>query len=146
MPSQFVPAETVRLPLPDGQWVDVKECLNHAEHQRMYEALYAEDHSGEIVRQPFKVGDALVLAYLVEWSFTNLDERPALLRGRPREEREAMIGNLYQDYYLEVKDAIEAHHAAVSRDRAEKKRRRIGADASPTTSPSLALAAGAMSG
>jgi hypothetical protein len=144
--SPIVPARTQRVVLPGGHWVEVKACLNHGEHQEMYEALYVENAEGQVMKQPFKMAEAVVLAYLVDWSYVDLDGQPLTLRGKSRDERHQILKNFYQDYYLDVKDAVDAHHAAVTRERAQKKRLRSGGDASPMTLPSPADAVGAMNG
>lgn len=124
MESPIVPPRTVRLPLAEDAWLDVKDCLNHGETQALYLELYRTMPDGELSRRnPLETGDALILAFLVDWSFAEW----LPIRGRGPEELRAALAGIYQDVYLDIKEAIEGHADRVTAARHEKKRIRRGA-------------------
>jgi hypothetical protein len=140
MDSRLVHPERVRLPLLEDAWIEVKARLNHGETTELYERLYERAPDGELQRHPLRWADALVAAYLVDWSI----DPP--IRGAGGDERRAALNAIDQDTFLEIKEAVEAHVNALERARAEKKRRRTGDRASSPISASPVAAAGAMSG
>jgi hypothetical protein len=142
----LVAPEAVRLPLSDGDWIDVRKRLNHGEHSRMLERLYIITPEGEARRDPLKWADVIVTAYLLDWSLTDPAKGRLEIRGQSFSAMQAALDLIDPDDFAEVREAIETHASAVARAAAEKKRRRTGENASSTTSPSLAVVTGAMSG
>lgn len=135
------PLHPVRLPLSDGEWIEVKAQLNHEEHQDLMEAFYVTSERGELLRQPQKWADAIVVAYLVDWSLTT-----TVIRGRPRAEIQSALNNLEQESFREIQDAIEAHADRIAAERAEKKTIPSGGHASAPISLSLVAATGGTNG
>jgi hypothetical protein len=116
MSSWMVLPRVVRLPLSNGDWVDVKAQLNHGEHQAVLERCYVLTPDGDVQRQPFKIVQATVVAYLVDWSATDLPIRgaaPALV--------EQALNSISQERFTEIRQAIDAHAEAIERERDEKK-------------------------
>ncbi len=125
---RFVDPEEVRLPLSDGDYLDVKKTLNAGEYRQL---LYAQfkDTDGDTIRLDHaKVGIAKLLAYILGWSFSGKDGRPeAYNLEQPEEIRRALIDNLDQDTYRELLAAVNAHEAAQEQAlEAKKKDRAIG--------------------
>jgi hypothetical protein len=141
-----IPTEPVRVTLSDGQWIELKERLNHGEHQQMMERLYLTLENGDLRRQPLKWADVLVTTYLVNWSYTDPSGRPIVIRGISRNDLQSTLDNLDQEIFQEILDAVEAHASRMAAERAEKKTTRRGDGASPRTSPSLVAVTGATNG
>jgi hypothetical protein len=95
-------SETVRLPIRDGDWIEVK-----------YE-LCVGDTRGPIARvlreedfQSYRVLNAK--AWLVDWSLRDAQDRPLPLT-------EAALNSLTIETFNELYDAIDAHHKATQEE------------------------------
>lgn len=129
---RFVTAETKTLTLEGGDTLTVKARLSHGEYTAMFARTYREKPDGSPGVDYLATGDALVLAYLVDWS-----AEPAL-RGLGDDEKSDLLRNLDQASFLAIKRAIEAHETRVAAEDATlKKTGSIGAS-SPPTWPSVA--------
>jgi hypothetical protein len=142
----IVAPEAVRLPLSDGDWIDVRKRLNHGEHSRMLERLFILTPEGEARRDPLKWADVIVTTYLLDWSLSDPAKGRLGIRDQPLSAIQAALDLIDPDDFAEVREAVETHASAVARAMAEKKRRRTGESASSPTSPSLVAVTGAMSG
>lgn len=112
---RFVQPEVVRLPLSDGDWIDVKKELNAGEQRRVFSRLVKEMHFGEKAEvNPEQVGFSKVVEFLVGWSFTDAD-------GKSVPVSEAAISNLDGDTYAEIVKAIDAHEEQLDAARAAEK-------------------------
>jgi hypothetical protein len=129
---RFVTPETKTLTLEGGDTVTVKARLSHGEHVAMYARTYREKPDGSPGVDYLATGDALVLAYLVDWS-----AEPSL-RGLSDDERGDLIRNLDQASFLEIKRAIEAHENRVAAEDAALKKTVSIAGSSPPISRSVA--------
>jgi len=145
MQSAVVAPNTVRLDLPDGEFVIVRERLNMGEWRAMYETL-PEGREGDRRMDGFPIRWAFTLAYLVDWSLTDLDGKPLVIRDRSRAEIASILDAIDPDLFLELANAIEAHRIRVAQARAAQKKMLTGAPASPPISPSPDGADGVMSG
>lgn len=113
--SWFVTPEVVRLSLPEGQWIDVKKKINVGEQREMYARIYPAAAAGEKLKlDVMQVGVAKVLAYLVAWSLTDA-------AGKPVAVDEAAINNLHPDKFKHIREAVDAHEAAIDSARGEEK-------------------------
>jgi hypothetical protein len=126
---RFVRPDTVRLPideLGDDTWILVKRELTYGEERRMFARLYTEAADGKLATNPLYSENAIVLAYLLDWS--DLDHP---IRGVSREELEATLDHLDPASMHAITRAVDAH---LGRQRAaredEKKTTPIGASAS----------------
>lgn len=144
MPPGMHAPESVRIDLPRGDWVLVKKRLTAGEMRRSF-ALMVREESGSV--DPLMVGVNKVLTYLVDWSVTDMHDRPLVIRDQPPDRVLAILDALDHDCYQEVKDAVDAHEAAMTREReAEKKRIRDGGTRSSATSESPVSSAGVTTG
>src|SRR5688572_26873246 len=73
---RVVAPETVRLPISDGDWVEVKKTLNYGESRKFKGDLYTIGPDGRAVPNMQNLGHADVMAYLVDWSMVGLDGKP----------------------------------------------------------------------
>lgn len=139
MASRFVSPDVVRLPLTDGDWIDVKKRLNTGEQRRVFAKMARDMVPGEKVKlDPEQVGLAKVIEYLIAWSFTD--------NGKPVALSPDALGNLDVDTFNEIREAIEAHEEIQDAEREKEKNERAGGPASKPTSPSPVDAVGATSG
>jgi hypothetical protein len=126
---RFVQPSVVRLPLSDGEYVDVKQELTAGEQRRIFSQLVKEMHAGEkTVLDPEQVGKTKLLEYIVGWSFLGLDGQPAPVC-------ESTIDCLDTDTYRELVDAVDAHELRSEQARAARKNGQGGEKVSPAISP-----------
>jgi hypothetical protein len=149
--SRFVDPEVKVLPLSGGDTITVKRRLNWGEQNDAHARMYRPGIDGALRVDAFKVGIAIVSAYLVDWTLRDKHGEIVPLRdanGRPfpLDEIEMTLRSLDPDSFLELKEAIERHDAETRAARAEEKKRRDGSlDAKPI-SPSPSGVDGASSG
>jgi hypothetical protein len=113
--SDVVVPRTKEIALSRGRTITIREELNHGETVAMRARMYRERADGQTVVDPLKIPDAIVIAYLVDWTLTDASERRLELRGLPPDDVQAVLNNLREPAVAEIKDAIEAH---VDRQRA----------------------------
>jgi hypothetical protein len=136
--SDFVDPVPERLPLSDGQFVDIKQRLNHGEREDMFAGMSAFVTPGEpaqLDRKHFRT--AKVLAYLIGWSLTNKGRPVPYSPELPERTRTDTLRSLSPDRFDEIHQAIEAHEAAQA-----QKKMAAGATASSPSSPLPASMAG----
>lgn len=113
--NRFISPEIVRLPLSDGDWIDVKKELNAGEARRVFTKLVKTMHAGEKAElNPEDVGKTKLVEYLIGWSFIDQD-------GRPSAYSPEALDDLEPDTYNEIAKAIETHEEAAEKARAERK-------------------------
>jgi len=138
----IVRPDELRLTLEDGQhYVIVKAELNYGETIAMYAQMRGPDGGAD----PLKVGSALVVAYLLDWSLTDNDGRILSVREQPPDVVTAALNHLPYDEGQAVVAAIRAHDTALIAAREEKKRP-SGAPTSAASSRLHAVATGATNG
>jgi hypothetical protein len=113
--SWFVQPEIVRLPLSDGQFLDVKRELTFGEYRKIQTDMMAGALvQGEPIKlDPRKVGITRLLAYIVDWSLSDGE-------GRPTPISESAIEQLQADRAREIVDAVTAHEETQDRARRER--------------------------
>jgi len=104
---RFATADTRTLTLSDGETLTVKARLTHGEVQAMFARMYARQ-DGQTVVLPSS-GDALIVAYLVDWSAKDEQGRPVPLRGLSPSEVQDRLDALEHEAVLEMRDAIKEH-------------------------------------
>jgi len=62
---------------------------------------------------PTESGVAMVLAYLVDWTFTDFDGRPLVIRDQPPATVRALLDVIDADSYMEVQRAIQGHDTTI---------------------------------
>jgi len=124
---RVVAPAVVRLPLSDGDWLDVKRELNAGEYSDLLTDLVA--------RKPF----SKILQYVLGWSLTGFNDEVLAweLDGDP-ELRRATVRSLDKGTLRELTAALDRHEAAEEAAIAGKKTTRA---ASPASSPPSASAA-----
>ena len=128
MRCRFVQPEIVRLPLSDGDYVDVKKELTAGEQRRMFAGMMRDMTLGEkVTLNPELVGRTKVSAYVIVWSFVDAELKPVPVS-------DSAIDNLDTETYAELVKAIDAHEAAM--EAVKEKNGTSGRAKSEATSPS----------
>ena len=125
---------TVKIPLSRGDWILVKQHLTAGEQQEMFARMLLPNRQLD----PVKVAPGKVLAYLLDWSFTDFDDRPIRIAEQSEDVVRQALKDIDDDAFLEVQQAIETHEAAMHQAREQEKNAPDGANASSVTSPSAA--------
>lgn len=135
---RFVQPDTVRLPLSDGDFIDVKRELNSWERRRILSSLVNTGlgFGEKPTLNPQLVGKTRIVEYLLGWSFIDAE-------GRPVPVSESALDSLDMDTYAEVSAAIDAHEERGDQLREAKKKPPAGESASSATSPLPSTSAGA---
>jgi len=108
--SRVVLPAVVRVPLSEGDWIDVKRELNAGEYYDLLTAMAD--------RQKF----AKILAYVVGWSFVGEDDHPIpYALDDPEPARRDTIGALDKGTLRELIAALDKHEAAQEQLLAKKK-------------------------
>ena len=135
-----IPRE-VTLPLANGRAVTVWAELNHGQHIAMLARMFTESKDGELRRDVIKTTDATVIAYLLDWTLTDGTGARIPVRGLAPDAVQDVLNNLRQASALEVKQAIEAHHARVEAAGEALKKTASTDDSCSTPLPSASAAA-----
>jgi hypothetical protein len=123
--NRLVYPEEVRLPLSDGDYIDVKKQLNAGEYRKVLYDQFKDTEGDKVVLDHSKVGMVKLLAYLLGWSFVSRNNDPIPYRlDQPEEIRRATIDSLDQETYRELIAAINAHEAREEEALAAKKKDR----------------------
>jgi hypothetical protein len=126
-----VAPDVVRLPLSDGDSVEVKKILNAGEYRKLIYDQFKESPDGDkVVLDHSKVGMAKLLAYIIGWTFVGFNGQPLPYRpDEPEDIRRATIDGLDQDTYRELIAAVTAHEEREDAALEAQKKTRITAPA-----------------
>jgi len=120
--SRFVKGEQVRLPLSDGDFIDIKKSLTHGEREDMLAAIAPTIIIGERRRLDARnVRTAKVLTYLVGWSLLDDGQPVPYSLDLPEDFRRDTLRQLDPSTFDEIHRAIEQHEAADDAERTGKK-------------------------
>jgi hypothetical protein len=160
MGNRFVRPDTVRLDISAGDWLEVKRRLTAGEQRQAFARIIKtaggsavassvdgappEVHA-DIQVHPAQVGLSQVLAYLVDWSLTDADGKPVVIRGKSLQVVSSALDALDMESYQEIEQAIRTHEAAMLQERTQEKKVTSGASASSVISPSPSDVTGRMS-
>ena len=108
---RFVQPQVMRLDLSDGDWLDVRRELTVGEQrQAMARAVKSMRADGRIEPDLANVGKAEIGAYIVDWSFTDANDKRVPYS-------ETALDNLTTPAYNEIEIAVRAHIAAIEAER-----------------------------
>jgi hypothetical protein len=123
---RFVEPELVRLPLSDGDWIDVKKILTTGEQRRMFADMRRRFAPGELPSvDPAQVALARAVAYIVMWSFVDR-------HGQPVPVSPGAIDQLDTWTFTEIREAIDAHERAQDQAFDDEKKTRSSTTTSAT--------------
>jgi len=108
---------TERLELSQGDFLIVKQDLTAGEYRAFLRAAtkpigLAAGGTPAMELDPIAAGEAMVLAYLLDWSFQDADGRPLVIADQPPAVVRAALDHLDSASYMEVQRAIQAHQTA----------------------------------
>lgn len=123
---------TERLELSQGDYLIVKQDLTAGEYRELLRAstkpvILAAGDTPAFEIDPMAAGLAMVLAYLLDWSFADADGRPLVIADQPPAVVRAALDHIDSDAYMEVQRAIQAHQAAREAALADEKKTAPGA-------------------
>ena len=137
MGSRVRRPDTDILAISGGDTLTVKRYLTAAEFRELIRAatkpvkVGAMIPAGDLAMEidPTESGVATVLAYLVDWTFTDFDGRPLVIRDQPRAVVRAALDLIDAESYMEVQRAIQAHDTAMKAFADEEKKMTNGGSA-----------------
>lgn len=106
--NRFVMPEVVRLPLSDGDWIEVKRRLNVAERRSITSAATKNGMSVDTKRVYVDANDlefAKVDAWVLDWNLVGEDDKPIKYSAQA-------VRALDPETFNEITDAIDAHEKA----------------------------------
>jgi len=133
---------TDRLELTEGDYLVVKRDLSAGEYRDMIRAStrpVTVTHLGTpgLELDPIAAGFAMVVAYLLDWSFTDAEGRKMVIADQPVAVLKTALDHIDSDAYMEVQKAIQEHQAARTKALAEEKKTRSGQTAPDRTLTSV---------
>lgn len=132
---RFVLPETTTIQLTDGDWIEVKKRLMNGERRTILVSLVGTRTDEGLKPDKETMGMAEVAAYLVDWSLVGPDGRRVSIDTEGK--KYAALRALDPDDYDEIETAIDAHKAAMARERAALKNSKDGKPESSATLPSV---------
>lgn len=147
MSSRMRRPETVTLQITRGDWLVVKKHLTAGEQRAMFRHMMREMPNGDGDRiDSARVGLSRMITYLLDWSITDADDKPVLIRDQPDTVIAAALDALEVDSFTEILDAIDAHIASMEKERAKEKNGPATESVSSRTSSSRRRSAGVTTG
>lgn len=124
------------IPISGGDTLTVKKFLTAGEFRelirastkpvRMDTASIASGRDLSFEIDPTESGLAMVVAYLVDWTFTDFDGRPVAIRDQSPAVVRAALDAIDADSYMEVQRAIQDHDKSVRAFAAAEKKMTSG--------------------
>lgn len=137
MGSRVRRPETETIAISGGDSLTVKKFLTAGEFRELVRAATkplrldaataasGKDLSFEI--DPTESGVATVMAYLLDWTFTDFDNRPVVIRDQPPSVVRAALDAIDAESYMEVQRAIQEHDKSMRAFVAAEKKMTSGA-------------------
>lgn len=132
---RFATNDTRTLTLPDGDTLTVKARLTHGEVQQMFARMY-DQRDGQTVVSP-QSADAIIVAYLLEWSAKDATGQPVPLRGLSPSDVQDRLNALEHDSVIEIRNAIKEHESAMRAEVDALKKTAGGGNGSAPILPSV---------
>jgi hypothetical protein len=118
--GRFRKPEVVRLDLTQGDWILIHSRLNVGQLRKVQARSAKRVFAGEAVEVDLeKAGISNTAEYLIDWSFTNHEGQPVVIRDQPADVVMQILSNLDPEDYNEIADAIAQHEKTLTE---EKKR------------------------
>lgn len=118
-----VKPRSVRLPIGDEQYIEVKRRLNTGERQDFFDAISLPARAGQIPNvKSSSVVVEKVQAYLLRWSLTDGGQPVPMSTDMPKEERISILRSLDPDLFDQIRTAINQHEDAIDLEIAEAKK------------------------
>lgn len=131
MSSRMRRPETVKLEISRGDWLLVKKHLTAGEQRAIFRRMMKDGITGDTI-DSVRVGWSKMVGYLLDWSITDADDKPVVIREQPEEVIGAALDALDIDSFAEILKAVETHEAAMAEERASEKNAAAGTSSTPT--------------
>jgi hypothetical protein len=139
MGSRYRKQEEMRLTLDGGDWLLVRKHLTAGEQREGFSRILTYRLGERLPEVHSKhLGLAMVVAYLIDWSITDADDKPIAIRDQPYEFVAAALEAQLPESFNEILAAVQAHDAAMVAAREQEKKVQAGASAPDPTSTSVA--------
>ena len=113
--SRFVKPEVVRIDLTNGDWILVRRQLTAGELRRVFARTAKPVLTGQPIEVDLeKAGISEMVAYLVDWSFTDEQGKPVAIKDMPAEYVLDVLNNLDGASFAEIYQAIQVHEASIA--------------------------------
>lgn len=140
----FAKQENSKIDLPGGHWLLIKKRLTAGEERAMYGQMLKESGIGV---DPTKVSDSKIVAYLLDWSVTDADDKPIVIYDQDESAVRSALSGMRKEAYKLIQREIEDHMARVEREDEEEKKMILGGEPeSSKTSHSAESLVGATTG
>lgn len=141
MGSFYRRQEELRLEISDGNWLLVRKHLTAGE-ERDAQARVIKAGSFKQGERPEldleHLGIAQAVSYLIDWSITDVDDKPIVIRGKSYDFVAAALRNATPEGLREILEAIQAHDSAMTDERERQKKVLAGTTARAPTFTSVA--------
>lgn len=141
MGSRYRKQEDLRIELSGGDWLLVRKHLTAGE-ERDAQARVIKAGTFKPGERPEldleHLGIAQAVAYLLDWSITDADDKPIRIRDQSYAFVAAALRNQTPESLREILDAIQAHDGAMMAEREHEKKVPAGGTGSSQTSTSVA--------
>jgi hypothetical protein len=136
MSRWYLKPEEVRLELDGGDWLLVKKHLTAGETRHL-QARAIKAGSMKAGTQPEldlkNLATAQAVEYLLDWSITDVNDNPIRIRDQSDDVIASALDDMAPEGCKVILEAIQAHDAAMERERDHQKKVRDGAtEPSPT--------------
>jgi hypothetical protein len=145
MSSRIRRPETLRIALTRGDWIVVKKHLTAGETRRVFRRMIRKGATGDEI-DSLQVGLSKMVVYLVDWSITDADDQPVIIRGQSEDVVADVLEMLDVDSFAEILKAVETHERTMDAEREDEKKTASGISKSDPTWPSPASLDGATNG
>ena len=139
MASRMVPRQATTLPLSNGDNLIVRTRLSHGDLRAAYARTYVAGVDGEMRVNPLLVGDAMLVAYLIDWTLTDPQGQPIVIRDQPPAVVQQALDDLFPEDVAEIRRAVDQHEQRMREARLLEKKLPDGSngDAPTLSSPSV---------
>jgi hypothetical protein len=118
------PGEHVKIEISEGDWILCKKRLTAGEQRRIFTRQMKTMVAGEKVElNPQQVGLSQMVEYLVDWSITDSDGKPVVIRDQSPAFVESALEMLDIESFNEILKAVQDHEAAMTVERELEKGR-----------------------
>src|SRR5580765_7905053 len=132
MGSFYRRQEEMRLEISDGNWLLVRKYLTAGDERDAHEHIIKAGtmRPGEKPEIDLKhLGIAQVVSYLLDWSLTDVNDKPIVIRGQSYDFIAGALRDMTPEGLREILQAIEAHDNAMTAERAIQKKDQDGVSA-----------------
>jgi len=133
----MVRPETVRIPISDDDWIEVRKRLNAGEARRVFSRMVKTSEAGKPLEvDTFQIGRSQAVAYLVNWSLAEFPIRDEFGRPASPDVIGEALDTMDMESFTEITTAIANHEKAMDAERSAEKNGHTGSSTSEAISVS----------